>query len=94
MAVGSNKGAGTNKVVGEGIVIAHAARHGGGLGRETKEAGVGTVSGKAVAIGEAEFQRRELAWCEGRPQGGKRTASNEHVGGASVGKETGNSGRR
>jgi hypothetical protein len=94
MAVGADEGAGTDQVVGEGAVVADAARHRGGLGGERKEVGVVTTNRKAGTTGEAEFQRRVWAGCEGRPQGGKRTSSNKHVSSASVGKETGNSGRR
>jgi hypothetical protein len=71
MAVGAYEGAGTDQVMGEGIVIARAARHRGGLGGEREEAGVVAIDRKAGTIEEAEFQRRGWVGCEGRPQGGK-----------------------
>jgi ammonia channel protein AmtB len=57
-------------------------------------AGVVAINRKAGTIGEAEFQRREWAGCEDRPQGGKSAASKKHVSSAGVGKKTGSGGRR
>ena len=94
MSVGADEGAGADQVVGEGIVVADIARHRGGFGGEREDAGVVAVNRKAGTIWEAEFQRREWAGCEDRPQGGKCAASEEHVGSAGVGKKTGSGGRR
>ena len=51
MAVGADEGAGTDQVVGEGAVVADAARHRGGPGGERKEAGIVAIHRKAGTIG-------------------------------------------
>ena len=51
MSVGSDEGAGTDQVVGEGIVVADIARHRGGPGGERKEAGVVAIHRKATGVG-------------------------------------------
>ena len=93
MSVVADEGAGPDQVMGEGVVVADATRHRGGLGGGEKEAGVVAINRKAGTIGEAEFQRWKWVGCEGRSKGGESTASKKHVSSASIGEETGQGGR-